>query len=147
MRTRLRKLRVGGREFTWRAEIGVIDGDGGDCHRLIDVRVWGAGKRSRPLVAALLSKSLGAGWSPAATDGAYPSANDVRQLIEAGLAFGWEPDVLGGTYPLTESAGLELPDFLITERVWRPEAPDPTRRVLQANERRIDVDADTNRRT
>lgn len=143
MRRRLRKLRVGGREFVWRADIGVVDGDGGDCHRLINVRIWSAGKRSRPLVADLLSTSMGAGWSPAATDDAYPGPRDIRQLIEGGLAFGWEPDALGGTFPLTESSGLELPDFLITDRVWRPEAPDPTRRVIQANEPQINGEPNT----
>ncbi|WP_194813413.1 hypothetical protein [Nocardia sp. XZ_19_385] len=53
----------------------------------------------------LLSKNVGVGWTPAATDGAYPGADDIRQLIEGALALGWELDARGGTFPLTESSG------------------------------------------
>ncbi|MFI6869462.1 hypothetical protein [Nocardia sp. NPDC050406] len=134
MRTRLRKLHAEGRTFVWRAKIGTVRGDGVDTHRCIDVRVWGAGKNSRALVVDLLSKSMGVGWTPADTDGAYPDASDIRKLITRGLELGWEVDARGGAFRLTESCGLDLPAFLITDRPQRPDAPDPTARVIQANE-------------
>lgn len=134
MRRRLRKLRAGERDFTWRADIRSVRGDGVDLHRCIAVRVWGAGKNGNALTADLLSKSLGAGWTPAATDDSYPASGDIRQLIEHALARGWNPDVRGGTYPLTEDAGVELPDFLITDRLRDADAPDPTARVIRAAE-------------
>ncbi|MEV6278692.1 hypothetical protein [Nocardia sp. NPDC051832] len=132
MRRRLRRLRFGGREFTWRAEISTVQGDGGDRHRCISVRVWGAGKNSRPVVVDLLSKSVGDGWEPAATDSAYPEARDIRLVIDSALALGWEIEARGGLFRLAESSGLELPEFLITDRLWRADAPDPTARVLGA---------------
>jgi hypothetical protein len=140
MRRRLRKLHVDDREYVWRAEIGCLPGDGGDLHRCINVHIWGAGKNSRVLVADLLSTSKSVGWHPAATDGAYPTADDIRQLIDRALTLGWEPDTLGGTFLLTESSGLELPRFLITDRVHSSDAPDPTARVIQANEHRPKAD-------
>ena len=41
---------------------------------------------------------------------------------------------MGGTFRLTEDDGLELPGFLITDRVRDPCAPDPTARVIRASE-------------
>jgi hypothetical protein len=119
-------LRVGERDFTWRANIGQVPGDGTDLHRCINVRIWGAGKNSRALEADLLSKDMGSGWTPAATDGSYPSAADIQRLIEHALTRGWEPDTRGGTFLLNESHEVELPGFLITDRVRDPNASDPT---------------------
>ncbi len=132
MRTRLRTLRIGERTYTWRATIGQIAGDGVDQHRCVRVRAWGAGKTGLALEADLLSKATGVGWTPAATDGSYPASADVRRLIEHALALGWDPGVLGGTFRLTEEHGVELPGFLLTDRVRDPGAPDPTARVIRA---------------
>lgn len=135
MRTRLRRLRVGERDFTWRATIGHGDGDGVDSHRCVRVRVWGAGKNSRALEADLLSTAMSVGWTPAATDGSYPTPADVRCLAEHALTLGWDPDAVGGTFRITERHGWELPGFLITDRVRDPGAPDPTARVIRASGR------------
>ncbi|WP_410583177.1 hypothetical protein [Amycolatopsis sp. lyj-108] len=132
MRRRLRALRVGERDFTWRARIGAVPGDTGSLHRCINVRIWGDGKNSRALEADLLSKDMGVGWAPVETDGSYPGAVDIRRLIEHALTVGWEPDVRGGTFLLTEEHGLELPGFLVTDRVRDPNAADPASRVVQA---------------
>ncbi|MEU4251700.1 hypothetical protein AB0F15_30220 [Amycolatopsis sp. NPDC026612] len=135
MRTRLRTLRIGERDFTWRATIGHVAGDGVDLHRCVRVRVWGDGKNGRALEADLLSKAMSVGWTPAATDGSYPVPADVRRLVEHALTLGWDPGARGGTCWLTEEHGLELPGFLITDRVRDPEAPDPTERVIRASGR------------
>ncbi|MFF3669611.1 hypothetical protein [Microtetraspora malaysiensis] len=138
MRTRLRKLRIGGREFLWRAQIRHVRGEG-DCHRCIRVRMWGAGKTGRALQADLLSKSWPAPWGACATDGAYPAPQDVRALVVYAVEHGWEPDARGGTHILTESehaSTLELSGFLLTDRLCLPEAPDPTARVIRAFEQR-----------
>ncbi|MGK3201764.1 hypothetical protein [Amycolatopsis sp. MEPSY49] len=134
MRTRLRTLRVGERTYTWRATIGQVAGDGADRHRCVRVRAWGAGKNGRALEADLLSKATSPGWTPAETDGSYPAAADVRRLVEHGLALGWDPTASGGTFRLTEDHGLELPGFLLTDRVRDPHAADPTARVVRAAE-------------
>ncbi|MEQ0560463.1 hypothetical protein ABJI51_15350 [Amycolatopsis sp. NEAU-NG30] len=132
MRTRLRTLRIGERTYTWRATIGQVAGDGVDLHRCIRVRVWGAGKTGRALEADLLSKATSMGWTPAATDGSYPEPADVRSLVEHALALGWDPAALGGTFRLTEEHGVELPGFLLTDRLRDPGALDPTGRVVRA---------------
>jgi hypothetical protein len=133
VRTRLRKLHGSGREFTWAARISHVPGDG-DCHRCIRVRIWGAGKNSRALEVDLLSKSWGSPWTACATDGAYPTSGDVRGIIDYALSHGWNPDLVGGTYLLTEREhAFELPDFLITDRLRDPEAPDPTARVIRSS--------------
>lgn len=134
MRNRLRTLRARAHSYTWRATIGSVRGDGVDLHRCVRVRVWGAGRNSLALEADLLSKATSVGWTPADTDGSYPSAADVRRLVEHALAAGWDPGALGGTFRLTEEHGLELPGFLITDRVRDPGAPDPTERVIRAAE-------------
>jgi hypothetical protein len=72
-------------------------------------------------------------------DGAYPALGDVRRVIGYALAHGWDPDLVGGTFVLSESeyaSRFELADFLLTDRLRDPEAPDPTARVVQAFERR-----------
>ncbi|MEV6828507.1 hypothetical protein [Amycolatopsis sp. NPDC051102] len=132
MRRRLRTLRVGERDYTWRATIGHVAGDGDEVHRCIRVRVWGAGKNSRALEADLLSKAVGDGWPAVATDGSYPAPADVRCLVAHALTAGWEPAAPGGVFRLTEAHGLELPGFLITDRVRDPAAADPTGRVIRA---------------
>ena len=137
MRTRLRHLRDGDRDYAWRATIGSVPGDGVDVHRCVRVRVWGAGKNGRALEADLLSKATSVGWTPAATDGSYPASGDIRRLVEHALAAGWDPDARGGTFRLTEETGLELPGFLITDRVRDPGAPDPTARVGRAQDFRV----------
>jgi hypothetical protein len=131
----LRKLRTGGREFVWKADIRHVRGER-DCHRCIRVRVWGGGKNSRALQADLLSKSWGSPWGACATDGAYPTPDDVRSLIGHALAHGREPDAVGGTYVLAEREHMEfeLPAFLLTDRLRDPSAPDPTARVIRASE-------------
>jgi len=139
MRTekRLRKLRVEGRDFVWKAEIRHVDGSG-RCHRCIRVRVWGGGKSSRPLQVDLLSKSWALPWG-CATDTSYPTPADIRAIIGHGLALGWDPDARGGAFVLTEDehgSGWELPGFLVTDRLRDPRAADPTARVLYAFERR-----------
>ncbi|MBA9003504.1 integrase [Thermomonospora cellulosilytica] len=133
MRTRLRRLRVDGREFTWKADIRHVPGSG-DCHRGIRVRAWGAGKNGRALEADLLSASWPAPWGACATDGVYPTPADVRRIILYALEHGWDPDLRGGTFHLTEAehaAAFRLPAFLITDRLRDPDAPDPTRRVVE----------------
>jgi hypothetical protein len=138
VRVRLRKLHVGGRDFVWKAQICHVSGEA-DCHRCIRLRIWGAGKNCRALHADLLSKGWGSPWGACATDGAYPASGDVRRVIGYALAHGWDPDLVGGTFVLSESeyaSRFELADFLLTDRLRDPEAPDPTARVVQAFERR-----------
>jgi hypothetical protein len=77
------------------------------------------------------------GWC--ATDGAYPTAADVRAVIALALASGWDPDAVGGVFVLTEIASgavRELPDFLLTDRLRDPSAVDPSVRVIQSFEQR-----------
>jgi len=136
VRSRLRKLRVAGREFGWRTQIRCVRGEG-DCHRGIRLRVWGSGKNSRALQVDLVSKNWPAPWGACATDGAYPSRHDVLAVIGYALEHGWNTDDRGGTFTLTErehSSTLELADFLVTDRLRVPDAPDPTARVIRAHE-------------
>ncbi|GGN23170.1 hypothetical protein FHR83_002721 [Actinoplanes campanulatus] len=136
MRTRLRRLRIDGRDYTWRAEIGHVQGDG-DCHRCVRVRVWGTGKTGCALQADLLSLTWPAPWGACAADGAYPTPEDVRALVAHGLRLGWDPGHRGGTFPLPES--VTLPGFVVTARMRDPAAADPTARVVEAYERRPSV--------
>ncbi|MEV8102735.1 MULTISPECIES: hypothetical protein [unclassified Streptomyces] len=81
----------------------------------------------------LLSKALPGPWGACATDGTYPTSRDVRAVVEYALVHGWEPDEVGGVFLLTESehaTAFELPEFLITDRIRNPDAPDPSARVL-----------------
>ena len=128
MRTRLRSLRTGGRQFTWRAEIGHVQGEL-DCHRCIRLSVWGAGKNSRPLRVDLLSKSWPAPFGACASDDAYPTPADVRVIVEYAVAAGWELDAIGGVFLLPETVhggACELPGFLLTDRPRDPSAADPS---------------------
>jgi hypothetical protein len=132
MKTRLRKLYVGGRSCTWSARVCHLQGEA-DCHRGIRLRVWGAGKNSRVLQVDLLSKTWPAPWGVCATDGAYPTSKDVRAVIDYALRHGWEPDAIGGRFLLTEGEhgeAFELDAFLLTDRLLNPDAPDPSARVL-----------------
>ncbi|WP_106396584.1 hypothetical protein [Actinocorallia populi] len=134
MRTRLRKLHAHGREYVWRAQILHVQGEG-DCHRCIRVRIWGAGKNSRALQVDLLSKAWGTPWGACATDNAYPEPRHIRAIIDYALSQGWDPQLVGGTFLISEREhALELDDFLCTDRLRDPEAPDPTARVIRSYE-------------
>ncbi|MEV4534574.1 integrase [Asanoa sp. NPDC049518] len=132
MRIRLRRLRVDGRVFAWRAEIRHVRGSG-DCHRCIRVRVWGDGKTSQVLQADLLSTYWPAPWGACAADGSYPTPSDVRVLIDHALRRGWRPEQRGGRFLVSEHAGLVLPGFLVTDRLRTPDSADPTDRVVRAS--------------
>ncbi|GIE97587.1 integrase [Paractinoplanes rishiriensis] len=134
MRLRLRHVRVDDHTYLWTAQIRCIQGSG-DCHRGIRVRVWRDGKTSRALQADLLSLAWPAPLGACATDGSYPTADDVRQLVDYALAHGWLPAARGGTHALSETgdAAFRLPGFLLTDRLTTPSAPDPTERVIRAS--------------
>jgi hypothetical protein len=141
VRTRLRRISVGARTFTWRADIRCVPGSG-DCHRCIRLRAWGTGKNGQALQADLLSTAWRAPWGACATDGAYPNPADVRTVIDHALRQGWRPEVRGGTFVLAEhehAAGLTVPGFLLTDRLLNPDAPDPTARVIEAYQHRRDT--------
>ncbi|MEU7905091.1 integrase [Actinoplanes sp. NPDC049118] len=138
MKTRLRRLRIGARTFVWRAEIRHVQAEH-DCHRCIRVRAWGGDKRGRVLQADLLSTTWPSPWTACATDGAYPTAGDVRPLIGYALEHGWQPDLRGGEFILSErehSARFSLPGFLLTDRLCTADSPDPTAQVIAAYEAR-----------
>ncbi|WP_249999164.1 integrase [Actinoplanes sp. M2I2] len=138
MRTRLRRIRLDGRTYTWRAEIGHVRGSG-DCHRCVRLRAWGAGKTGRALQADLLSTAWPAPSGACATDGSYPTTAEVRAIITYALGQGWPPDRRGGTFVLSErehAARFALPGFLLTDRLRTAEGADPTARVIKAHEAR-----------
>lgn len=94
--------------------------------------MWGAGKNSQVLRVDLLSKSQLGPWGACATDNTYPTPRDVREVVAYALDHGWDPEAAGGPFSLTESehgATFELTDFLITDRLRNPDAPDPSARV------------------
>jgi hypothetical protein len=99
------------------------------------LRIWGAGKTSEALQADLLSRAWPAPYGACATDGSYPDAADVRVVIEYGLSRGWQPDNRGGTFLISERdvPALELPKFLVTDRLRDGTAADPTARVISAS--------------
>lgn len=131
MRSRLRRMKAHGREFVWRAQILHVKGEG-DCHRCVRVRIWGEGKNSRVLEADLLSRAWGLPWG-CATDDAHPEPRHIRQIIDYALSRGWDPRLTGGAFLLSEREhSLELDDFLLTDRLRDPGAPDPTARVIRA---------------
>jgi hypothetical protein len=110
-----------------------------DCHRCIRLRAWRAGKTSQALQADLLSVAWPAPWGACATDGAYPTPADARAVISYALKHGWQPERRGGTFLLSEhehAAGFTLPDFLLTDRLFKAESADPTTRVIRAYELR-----------
>jgi hypothetical protein len=137
MKTRLRTLQIGARRYAWMARIRHASGEH-DCHRAIRLRVWGNGKNSRALQVDLLSNTPPGPWGACVTDSAYPTSGDVRMVVEYALVNGWDADEVGGTFVLTESghaSAFELRDFLITDRLADPNAPDPTARVLAVGDR------------
>ncbi|WP_432109500.1 hypothetical protein [Streptomyces sp. AA1529] len=132
MSSRLRRLVVDGREFTWSGRILQVAGER-DCHRCVRLRSWGAGRNSRALQADLLSRAV-LPWG-CATDSEYPHPADVRKVIEYALSRGWDPVPAGGTFFLSEAehgSAFESDRFLLTDRLRDAAAPDPTTRVLRA---------------
>lgn len=110
--------------FRWQARILHVRGEG-DCHRCVRVRVWGAGKNRRALQADLLSNAYGLPWG-CATDTSHPTPADLEALIGYALGHGWDPEAPAGTFFLTETEhDLALEDFLPTDRLRDPAAPDP----------------------
>ncbi|GGO22289.1 hypothetical protein GCM10011576_41430 [Micromonospora parathelypteridis] len=130
MRSRLRKLHIDGREFTWKAAIRSASGPDGRLHRCIRLRVWGSGKNGRVLQADLTelpssAPTAASGYAYVETDvhGSgetypFPTAADVRVLVCYGLSAGWTPQASGGTFQVTPAAELELPGFAITDLLW-----------------------------
>ncbi|WIM93540.1 integrase [Actinoplanes oblitus] len=140
MRTRLRRLRLGPRIFTWCAEIHHLQGSA-DCHRCVRVRAWGSGKTGQALQADLMSTFLGP-WGACTTDGSYPTSGAVRGLVTYGLRHGWQPERRGGVFALTEArhAGtLPLTGFLLTDRLRTPHGADPSERLFAAFQLRQDT--------
>jgi hypothetical protein len=116
MKTRLRTLRVGPREFRWTAELcGFYDIER-NYHRCVRVRVWGGGKNGCTLRADLESTSPGP-WG-GVPDSSYPTPRIVRAIVDYALNHGWDPAVVGGRpHELGTDAGVELPGFRITNRL------------------------------
>ena len=71
MRSRLRTLRIGAREFRWTAQLCSFTHPGLDYHRCVRVRVWGGGKNGRVLRADLASVNQGP-WA-GVPDSSYPT--------------------------------------------------------------------------
>lgn len=127
MRSRLRKLHIDGREFTWKADIRSAPGPDGRLHRYIRIRVWGAGKNGRALQVDVTERpyslpTVASGDQYVETDvhGSgetypYPTAADVRVLVRYGIRAGWAPEALGGTFRVTSPGELELPGFLLID--------------------------------
>ncbi|AGZ39470.1 hypothetical protein [Actinoplanes friuliensis] len=97
MKSRLRRLHLDGRVFTWKGEVRHAG-----TRRFIRVRAWGAGKNSRPLQADLHER-------PNQTY-PYPTADDVRTLVTHALAAGWTPEAHGAAFVLTN---VSLPAFTV----------------------------------
>jgi hypothetical protein len=70
----------------------------------------------------LLSRTPPGPWGACATDGAYPTGEDVRAVVEYALGHGWEADAVGGRFVLTERGhgeAFELDGFLLTDQESR----------------------------
>lgn len=106
-------MHVDGRTYTWRAVITAATGPDGGYHRLIRLRVWGAGKNGQALQADLVERYDGPETYP------YPAAEDLRALIRHGLRVGWRPATVGGTVALRAATGLALPRFAVTDLLLR----------------------------
>lgn len=127
MRSRLRKLHIDGREFTWKADIRSASGPDGRLHRCIRLRVWGAGKTGRALQVDLTERRLSAPTVASSSRHVdtdvhgsgetypYPTAADVRDLVRYGLGAGCTAEALGGTFQITPAAELELPGFAVSD--------------------------------
>jgi len=113
MRERLRKLHIGGREFTWKADIRAAPGAGGRRLRYIRVRVWGAGKNGCVLQADMTE--LPAPEMSDETTYVYPSAAIVRQLVSWGLEAGWTPEQVGGVFRVSSMVGPVLPGLRLVD--------------------------------
>jgi hypothetical protein len=115
MRTRLRTLRIGAREFRWTAQISGFTGPGSGYHRCVRVRAWGGGKNGRALSADLASVDPGP-WD-GAPDSSYPTPGAVRAIIDHALHHGWDPAVTGGRHQLRADAELDIPGFRVTDQL------------------------------
>ena len=127
MRSRLRKLHLDGREFTWKADIRSVAGPEGLLHRCIRLRVWGAGKNGRALQVDLAephpsASAVASGHRYVETDVqgsgerySFPTSADVRALVLHGLSAGWRPETVGGTFHVTPADDIELPGLVITD--------------------------------
>ncbi len=106
MKTRLRTLRIGAREFKWTAEL---------CPpRCVRVRVWGGGKNGCVLRADLAATGEPGLWGDD-PDSSYPTSGAVRAIVDYALDHGWDPAAIGGRYDLGTGAELEIPGFRITD--------------------------------
>jgi hypothetical protein len=113
MRSRLRTLRIGAREFRRAARPrGFVD-PGLDYHRCVRVRVWGGGKNGRVLRAELASVTQGP-WG-GVPDSSCPTPGAVRAIIDYALYHGWDPAAAGGHHELQDGPGLEIPGFHVTD--------------------------------
>ena len=112
MRSRLRSLHIDGLEYIWNADVRSAPGPDGRRHRCIRIRAWSDGKTGCALQADLTEPSR-----PAQTEESYPypTAADVRALIDHGLRLGWVPATRGGTFQITSGADLSLPGFVLTD--------------------------------
>lgn len=119
MRSRLRKLHIGGHEFTWKADIRDASGPDGGIRRCIRIRVWGAGKNGRALQADLTDRPQPA---PGEETYPYPTAENVRALARYAMSVGWTPEAVGGTFRITSAAEVDLPGFAITDLLWAAES-------------------------
>ncbi|MEH1167054.1 integrase [Micromonospora sp. CPCC 205539] len=120
MRSRLRKLHVDGREFTWKADLRDTSGVDGRLYRCIRVRVWGAGKNGRALQADLTEWPYPAHWEEKYP---YPTAENVRELARYAISIGWAPEAVGGTFRITAAADVALPGFAVTDLLSATEEP------------------------
>ena len=120
MKSRLRTLHADGREYAWKADVRAAPGPDGRRHRCIRIRVWGGGKTGCALQADVTQRLL-----PAQTQERYPypTAADVRALIDHGLRAGWVPATRGGTFQITSVADLALHGFVLTDLLWTAERP------------------------
>jgi hypothetical protein len=118
MKSRLRKLHIDGREYAWKADVRAAPGPDGLRHRCIRIRVWSGGKTGCALQADVTERSRpvqAQEWYP------YPTAADVRALIEHGLRVGWVPATRGGTFQITSGADVALSGFVLIDLLWSAE--------------------------
>lgn len=87
MKSRLRRITIGGRTYVW-----TVQHTGGHAGFGLALRVWGSGKNSTQLRARLRE---------------HPKPGEVEQVIRYGLGHGWDPD---GRGPLVDTGGWEYRD-------------------------------------
>ncbi len=121
MRSGLRILRIGAREFRWTARLCGFADPGLGYHRCVRMRVLGGGKNVRVLRAELASVNQGP-WA-GVPDSSCPTPGAVRAIIDYALHHGWDPAAMGGHHELHAGAGLEIPGFHVTDPITdlRPE--------------------------